>query len=123
VSEPFWPALVVSAALVPIAILRHSWLAMLTAAALSLAFSLLSLPDGWLLMLLPCIQMAMAVLLRWDVDGFGHVVPIAFVGTLVWLGETNRLAGVPSVLILGTMLGWIGLACLAVVARSLWLRR
>ncbi|HEU5433920.1 MAG TPA: hypothetical protein VFU81_19780, partial [Thermomicrobiales bacterium] len=100
-SDPVWPLLFASAILTPIAIVRHSWPLMTVAALLSLAFAFLLLPDGWLLLLLPCIQMAMAVLLRWEIPGFGHVFPIVFVGTLVWLAETNRLALVPYSLILG----------------------
>ncbi len=122
-NELFWPALIVSVILTPFAILRHSWLLMTVAALLSLAFAFMALPDGFLLMLLPCIQMAMAVLLCWDMPGFGHVFPIAFVGALVWLGESNRLAQVPYTVILGTMLGWIGLAVVALLARGVWLRR
>jgi hypothetical protein len=67
--------------------------------------------------------MAMAVLLRWEIPGFGHVFPIVFVGTIVWLAETNRLALVPYSVILGVVFGWIGVAVVALFARGLWLRR
>jgi hypothetical protein len=122
-SEPIWPLLFASAILTPVAIFRQSWPLATAAAFLSLAFSLLLLPDGVLLLLLPCIQIAIAVVLRWNFGGFGHVFPIAFVGTIVWLAESNRLALVPYVVILGTMLAWIGLAIVALLARGLWPRR
>jgi len=64
------------------------------AALLSLLFSVCLGSAGLLLTVVPCLQAAIAVVLRWELSGFGHVAPLLIVGGLVWLGETDRLVAV-----------------------------
>jgi hypothetical protein len=91
--DPLLLGLMASIACTPLALLRRSWPLMTAAALLSLFVSVHLGDAGLLLTVVPCLQAALAVALRWELRGFG-IAPLLLVGSLVWLGETDRLVPV-----------------------------
>ena len=112
--DPLWPAFMASIVFTPLALLRRSWPLMTVAALLSLLFSAHLGSAGLLLAVVPCLQLAIAVALRWRLSNFGFV-PLLIVGVLVWLGETNQLVPV----LRWIVPVWVVVAGLALIAPSL----
>jgi hypothetical protein len=81
------------------ALIRRCWWMMAVAAALSLPITLAQIPYmvSWLL---PCLQVAAAVALRWRVGIMGW-------GALLLAGAAVALVGGPGTILLDWRLGWI----------------
>jgi hypothetical protein len=96
----FWSLLFASLIATIMALIRRSWPVMATAAALSLPFALVAHIPYLVSWLLPCLQLAAAVALRWRVGVTGWLA-------LLLAGLVVGLAGGPGVILVDRDLGWI----------------
>jgi len=96
----FWSLLFASLIATILALNRRSWPMMATAAALSLPFALVAHIPYLVSWLLPCLQVAAAVALRWRVGGTGRLA-------LLVAGLVVGLVGGPGTILLDRYLGWI----------------
>jgi hypothetical protein len=96
----FWSLLFASLIATIMALIRRSWPVMATAAALSLPFALVAHIPYLVSWLLPCLQLAAAVALRWHVGVAGWLA-------LLGAGLVVGLVGGPGTILLDRYLGWI----------------
>jgi hypothetical protein len=96
----FWSLLFASLIATIMALIRRSWPVMTTAAALSLPFALVAHIPYLVSWLLPCLQVAAAVALRWRVGVAGWLA-------LLGAGLVVGLVGGPGTILLDRYLGWI----------------
>ena len=96
----FWSLLFASLIATIMALIRRSWPVMATAAVLSLPFVLDAHIPYLVSCLLPCLQLAAAVALRWRVGVAGWLA-------LLMAGLVVGLAGGPGVILVDRDLGWI----------------
>jgi hypothetical protein len=96
----FWSLLFASLIATIMALIRRSWPVMATAAALSLPFALVAHIPYLVSWLLPCLQLAAAVALRWRVGVAGWLA-------LLLAGLVVGLVGGPGTILLDRYLGWI----------------
>ena len=96
----FWSLLYASLVVTIIALVRRSWVMMAMAAALSLPFVLVAHIAYFVSWLLPCLQVAAAVALRWRVGVAGW-------GALLLAGTGVALVGGPGTILLDSRLSWI----------------
>src|SRR5918994_6859028 len=109
----FWSLLLASLLATIIALVRRSWVVMATAAALSLPFTLVAHIAYQVSWLLPFLQVAAAVALRWRV-GAGGWLALLLAGLVVGLvggpGAILVHRGYGRVLLIGLLVGFLALA-------------
>jgi len=96
----FWLLLFSSLIATRIALVLRSWPVMAVAAGLSLPFVLVAHIAYLASWLLPCLQVAAAVALRWRVSATGWIA-------LLLAGLAVGLVGGPGTILLDRYLGWI----------------